>query len=169
MGIGATPCRRGVPYKLTSPTSAAIIAGKFRKDIRARRVFARPTGLISADTPVESTPTKIVEKKSPDRRVRRDCRYIGDMRRANVGFPTSKFYPVRAPSVESISRLLAPTAASYPDFDIGMGKRDIASALLPLRLHPALSLLMCKDFPGFHIGRPRDVVLLYLVMPFLSE
>ena len=55
---------------------------------------------------------------------------------------------------------------SLPGTDIGVPNRYIASAFRLLRLQQALSLLMCAEFPGCLLGRPHDLVLLYMAMPF---
>ena len=91
---------------------------------------------------------------------------IADMRRINVGFNVKQYYPIRAPTVESIARLLVALTTLLPGWDIQMTKRDIASAFRLIRLHPALSLLMCAELPGGFLGHSRDLVLFYMVMPF---
>ena len=118
------------------------------------------------ETPIEDTPTKTVEKRNPDRTISTDRRAISNMRRIAVGFPPTQYYPVRSPSIESIARLLVTMAVSFPGLDIQMAKRDIAAEFRLLRLHPALSLLMCAELPGGFLGYSRDLVLIYLVMPF---
>ena len=80
--------------------------------IRARSVFVCSAEVVEPDTPIESTPSTTVGKKNPDRAVRQGRRVIADMRRVNVGFPTSRFYPVRVPSVEAIALLLVSMAVS---------------------------------------------------------
>lgn len=88
------------------------------------------------------------------------------MRRFNVGFEAPQYYPVKVPSLESISRLLVPMAVSLPGFDVEMAMRDITSAFRLLLLHPALAWLMCEEFPGGFLGRSRELVFFYLVVPF---
>ena len=121
---------------------------------------------VLSDSPVETTPTTTAGGKNPDRTVSTGRRVISDMRRINVGFNTSQYYPVLVPSIESIARLLIAMTVGFPCFQIEMAKRDIASAFRLLRLHPAPSLLMCTEFPGWVLGREYDLVLFYLAMPF---
>ena len=162
-GVGFSPRVRGLPY---NTASTDLIAENFWKDIRAQRLFVCSTLSITLDTPIEATPTTTVEKKNPDRSISHDRRVIAGLRRVNVGFDISQFYPVRVPSVESIARLLASLTVLLPGFDIEMTKRDIASAFRLLRLHPALALVMCTELPGGELGQVHDVVVFYLVMPF---
>ena len=165
-GAGVAPRVRGLPYNATSSSTTELIAGKFKKGIRSRRLFLCHTKRISLDTPIEATPTTPTEKKNPDRTVRTDRRVIADMRRINVGFEVSQYYHVRVPPIESIARLLVSMAASLPGFDIAMVKRDIASAFRLLRLHHALSLLMCTELAGCFLGHSHYLVSLNLIMPF---
>ena len=149
--VGTTPRVRGLPYNLSTPAATGLIAGKLRKDIRARRILACSTNCILIDTPIEATPpppTTTVAKKNPDHTVSADRSAIADMRRVNVGFETPHYYNVRVPSVESIARVLVSLAVAYPGFQIEMAKRRIASAFRLLRANPALSLLMCAELPG---------------------
>ena len=161
-GAAIAPRVRGLPYK-KSPTE--MIAGKFRKDIRARRLFACSANCISQDAPIEATPTATVEKKKPDRTVSTDRRAIADMRRINVGSEVSQYYPAKLPSIESIARLVVSLTVSLPGFEIEMTKRDFSSFRL-LRLRPSLSLLMCTELPVCVLGRSHDVVAFYLAIPF---
>ena len=154
---------RGLPYNASSTNP---IAEKFRGDIRAQRLSVCSTLSVTLDTPIEATPTTTVGKKNPDRSISHDRGAIADLRRVNVGFDISQFYPVRVPSVESIARLLVSLTVLLPGFEIEVAKRDIASAFRLLRLHPALALVMCTELPGCELGRARDVVVFYLVMPF---
>ena len=162
---GNVPRVRGSPYNRPSTSNAEMVAEKLRQDIKARRIFASSTQCVLSDTPVETTPTTTVGGGS-DRTVSSARRGIADMRRINVGFETSQYYPVRVPSIESIARLLIAMAVGFPCFQIEMTKEDIASAFRMLRLHPALSLLMCTELPGGPLGRDHDLVLFYLAMPF---
>ena len=107
-----------------------------------------------------------MEKKNPDRTAITDRRVIADMRRINVGFSVSQYYPVMVPSIESIARLLVSMTVTLPGFEIEMAKSDIASAFRLLRLRPSLSLLMCTELPGGALGHTPDVALFYLVMSF---
>ena len=162
-GVETAPRVRGLPY---NPTSSGIIAEKFWADIRARRFFVCSAESMSLETPVETTPTTAVGKKNPDRTVRTDRRVIADMRRIDVGFAVSRYYPARVPPIESIARLLVSMTVTLPGFDIEMPKRVIASAFRLLRLRPASSLLMCTELPGGVVGHSRDVIIFYFVMPF---
>ena len=121
---------------------------------------------IHTDTPIVATPTTTVEKKNPDRTLSSGRRVIADMRRANVGIAATQYYPVRVPPIESIALLLAPMAVSFHGFSIEMTKSDIAAAFRLLRVRPASSLPMCTELRGGFLGRPRDLVLFYLPMPF---
>ena len=165
-GVGITPRIRGIPYSLSKPDQTFLIASKLRKDIHAQRIFVCSTDTIASDTPIEAKPAKTVEKKNPGRTISTDRRAIADMRRIDVGLPSAQYYPVRGPSVEAISRLLVPATVSFPCLDVQMAKRDIASAFSLLRIHPALSLLMRTELPGGLLGYSRDIVFIYLVMPF---
>ena len=158
-GVVGALRKRGLPYSISTPATTELVAEKFQKDMRARRFFACPTKRISPDTPIEATPTTAVEKKTPDRTISADRRVIADMRRANVGFESPQYYPARAPSIESITRLLVSMAATLPGFDVEMAKKDIASSSRLLRLNPALALLMCTELPGGFLWRSRDLVI----------
>ena len=57
-------------------------------------------------------------------------------------------------------------AVSLRGFIIEMTNRDIASEFRLLRLHPALSLLMCTEQPGGFRLHHHDLELFYLSMPF---
>ena len=54
----------------------------------------------------------------------------------------------------------------YPGLQLKATKREIASAFRLLRRHPASSLLMAAEFPANHVSFPRDLICIYLVMPF---
>ena len=54
----------------------------------------------------------------------------------------------------------------YPWVELVAAIRDIVSAFLLLRIRPALSLLMATEFPEIHMPLQRDLVRIYLVMPF---
>ena len=122
---------------------------------------------MNESTPVEATPPTTVEKKNPDRTIINDRRIIADMRRLNSEFPDSQYYHVRVPSLDSLARLLAAMAVSIPGLIIEMTKRDIASAFLPIIATTSISIsLDVYRTDGDHFGRPRDLVLFYLVAPF---
>ena len=114
----------------------------------------------------EETPNATAEKKKPDRTISTDRGAIADMGRRNVGFPVSQYYPVRAPSVESVARLLASMTTPLPGLSTQMANGDIASAFRLLRLRPSLPLLMCTELAGGILGCSRNLVLIYLAMPF---
>merc|ERR1712112_548209 len=99
-------------------------------------MFVCSAASVGESSPVEATPTTTVEKKNPDRTISTDRRVIADMRRINVGFNVDQYYPIRAPTVESIARLLVALTTSLPGWDIQMTKRDVASAFHLLHLHP---------------------------------
>ena len=165
-GVGVAPRVRGLPYNMTSPDQTLLIASKLWKDIAHRRIFVCSAAVVGEDSPIEATPTTTVEKKNPDRTISADRRVIAGMRRINVGFNPEQYYPIRAPTVESIARLLVALTTLFPGWDIQMAKRDIASAFRLIRLHPSLSLLMCAELPGVSLGHSHDAILLYMVMPF---
>ena len=142
-GVRDIPRVRGLPYDTDKPDESLLIAGKFRKDIRARRIFVCSTAKVTDAAPVEAAPSTTLEKKNPDRTVSLDRRIIAGMRRVNLGFPESQYYPARVPSLESLARLLVSMTVALPGLTIEMAKRDIASAFRLLRLHPSLSFLMC--------------------------
>ena len=118
-GVGVTPRIRGLPYNRSAPDQTLSIASKLWKDVHARRMFACSTATVTDETPIDATPTTTVEKKNPDPTIGTDRRAIADMRRVNVGFSSTQYYPVRVPSVESIARLLVamttPPRLGYPD------------------------------------------------------
>ena len=111
-------------------------------------------------------PLPLWKKKNPDHTVSLDRRIIAEMRRINLGFPESQYYPARVPSLESLARLLVTMTVALPGLTLEMTKRDIASAFRLLRLRPSLLLLMCTELPGMHFGCERDFVFFYLAMPF---
>lgn len=55
-GVGVTPRTRGLPYSVSTPDTAELIAWNFRRDVRARGFFACSTKSISLETPIEETP-----------------------------------------------------------------------------------------------------------------
>ena len=114
----------------------------------------------------EEAPNATEDQKKPDRTISTDTRAIADMGRRNVGFPVSKYYPVRAPSVESVARLLASMTTPLPGLSAQMDNGDIASAFRLLRLRPSLPLLMCTELAGGFLGRSSNLVLIYLAIPF---
>ena len=88
------------------------------------------------------------------------------MRRVNLRSPSSQYYPVVVPSVAELGRWFMDLHGMCPGVDLVATKRDFASAFRLLRSRPALSLLMATEFPANHIPLPRDLVCIYLAMPF---
>ena len=58
------------------------------------------------EMPAETTPTAAVEKRKPCREVGMGRVAIADLRRVNLGFPISKYYPIRVHTAADIARLV---------------------------------------------------------------
>ena len=98
-------------------------------------------------------------EKNPDRAIDADRRAIADMRRINMGFDASQYYPARVPALEAMARLLVSMTVSFPWMTVVMAKRGIASSLRLLRLRPSLSLAMCIELPGAHFNSEYGAAL----------
>ena len=115
---------------------------------------------------LEATPTTTVEKKNTDRPVSLRRKITADVRRINLRFPSDQYYPVVVPSVTELGRWSMGLTGRYPELELKATKRDIASAFRLPRLRPALSLLAATEFPARHVSLSRDLICIYLVMPF---
>ena len=145
---------------------SVLISDKLRKNVRARRMFVRPAQIISLGAPIDASPATTVEKKNPDRTISAGRRVIAYIRRTNIGFaPPHYYYPVRAPSLEAMGRLLVSATLSFPWMTVGGTMRDIASAFRLLRLRPSRSLVMRTELPGAHFNFAFYFALFYLVRP----
>ena len=166
-GVPLNPRQRGLPYQKTNEEHCRLIEEKLWKDVAAQRMLVCTTETVDANTPVEATPTTTVEKRNPDRTISSDRRVIADLRRVNLNFPSSQYYPVRVPTAGDIARMIVILRTQFPDIETRLTKRDVAAAFRLLRLHPALCLLMVTELPGrFFKMKGQDIVLIYLVMPF---
>ena len=88
------------------------------------------------------------------------------MRRVNLWLNQAQYYAGRVFTVESSARLLASATVSFPGIPVEMTKRDIASAIRLLRVHPALSLVMFTGLHLEHFEAEFDISLFYLAIPF---
>ena len=167
-GVPVCPRTRGLPYQCTNEEHCHLIGEKFWKDILTKRMFVCTTRTVGPNTPVEATPTTLVDKKNPDRTISGDKRLIADLRRVNLSFPTDQFYNVSVPSISEISHDIIRLQARNPGIPVALTKRDIAPAFRLLRLHPALCLVMATELPGkmFGLTAETDIALLYLATPF---
>ena len=91
---------------------------------------------------------------------------IADLRRINLRLGNQQYYPITAASIYDITRWIMGLVNMYPGLPLKVTKRDVASALRLLRLHPSLSLVMVTDFTAGHVHLQADLVCFYLSMPF---
>ena len=168
VGVPTYPRTRGLPYQSNDDQHCLKIGEKFWKDILNGRMFVCTASSVSLHTPLEATPTTMVDKKNPDRTISLDKRMIADLRRVNLSFPDGQYYKVTVPTVSEVARDVLRLQALNPHTPIALTKRDIAAAFRLLRLHPALCLVMATELPGkiFGLDNGFDVVLVYLAMPF---
>ena len=156
---------RGFPYNQTSAPATELSAEKLRNAIRARRLFVCSTACLHTDTPIEASPTTTAEK-NPDRTVSLfrfcDCGHA----KGQCGLPHIAILPCESSIHRIYSAVIGVDGRVLSRPHTEMDKRDIASAFRLLRVRPALSLLMCTELPGCALGRPLDLILFYLAMPF---
>ena len=88
-GIPVNPRTRGLPYQMSGRQHCITIGGKMWNDVLAGRMFARTAKTVDLFSPVEATPTTMVDKKNPGRAISTDKRVIADLRRANLSIRTS--------------------------------------------------------------------------------
>lgn len=81
-------------------------------------------------------------------------------------FGPVKYYIAKGPSINDLARSIIALVRKHPGIQIVMTKRDIASALRPLREHPSLAQVMVAGIPGARVGLGPDIIIFYLVAPF---
>ena len=146
-GAPSEPRHRGHPYQRTNEENCVRIAEKLRKDGDALRMLVCAAESVDEHTPIEATPTASVEKRNPDRAISLDRRVVDDLRRVNLHFPTTQYYPAHVPTAPDISRLVLTLRTRSPGVKTRLTKRAVSAAFRLLRLRPSLSLLMGAEPP----------------------
>ena len=107
--------------------------------------------------------------KNAERTASQDRRGMSDMRRAHMGFDPRKYYLVKFPTMTDVARSIIDLVRRHPGVQIGLGKRDIASATRRMLVRPKQAQFTAADLHGQHLGFPRDFFRAYLVIPFGLE
>ena len=165
-GTPTNPRTRGQPYSVNGEANSRHILSKLRKGVYNRRMFMCAAEAISESEYIETTPTTTAEKKNPYRPISADRGIIAEMRRINMRFDSTQYYPIVAPRIQEIARRAMRLKGLFPELPLYDTMRDIASAFRLLRLHPSMTLRMVTEFPASRFEMDHDLICFYLVMPF---
>lgn len=112
------------------------------------------------------TPPNLVAKKLPGRTLPTEMRRISDVRLVN-NFRDKSDYPFCAnPSLSDIARRVGFLDRKFPGVARLFTKRDVGDAFKGVAANPDCASILCAEFPGADIGLPRDIVILWLALPF---
>ena len=105
-------------------------------------------------------------KKLPGRALSTEIGFISDVRLVN-NFCDKNDYPACLnPTLSDLARRVESSDRNFPGVPRKVTKRDVSEAFKRVATHPDCVSILRTEFPGIELGLARDIVFLWLALPF---
>ena len=112
------------------------------------------------------TPSTLVTKKLPDRTLSTQMRLISDVRLVDNFCDKTDYPTCLNPTLADLAKRVESLDRNFPGIPRRVTKRDVSEASKRVATHPDCVSILRTEFPGSELGLARDIVFMWLSLPF---